>query len=194
MLDHSERRALLGIAREAIDAVLHDRDMRLAEVGISDALKQRRASFVTLKLDDELRGCIGTLEPVRRLVDDVAHNARAAAFRDPRFLPLNLHEAATLRIEISVLEVPRLLAVTDPAGLLERLRQDQPGLIVASGLRHATFLPSVWESLPDAGEFVAHLWKKAGLAPDEWPSDLALWTYGAEHFEEQVPDTTGSQG
>lgn len=155
---------------------------------ISAALNQPRASFVTLKCDDRLRGCIGTLDPVRRLSDDVAYNARAAAFRDPRFPPLASHETPLVQIEISVLGKPEALDIASRDELLKCLRPAMDGLIVETGSRRATFLPSVWESLPEPDEFVAHLWSKAGLRPDDWPSDIRLLRYDAEHFDEHATD------
>jgi uncharacterized protein len=188
MLDISDRRALLVIARGAIEETLHGRHAASADMVLSAAMNERRASFVTLKRDAMLRGCIGTLEPVRRLSDDVAYNAHAAAFRDPRFPPLTAPEVTGLQIEISVLGKPEAFDVASLDELLQRLRPETDGLIVASGLRRATFLPSVWESLSDPDEFVAHLWKKAGLEPGDWPTDLKLWRYEAEHFDDHAPD------
>ncbi|MGH8371301.1 MAG: AmmeMemoRadiSam system protein A [Gammaproteobacteria bacterium] len=186
MLDSSDRHILLGIARHSIEQALHHRHAEPAGTGGSAALNEHRASFVTLKCQDQLRGCIGTLEPVRRLSDDVAYNAHAAAFRDPRFPPLAPTELMPLRIEISILGKPEALDVADRHELLERLRPGQDGLIVATVSRRATFLPSVWESLPDPDEFVTHLWKKAGLIPDDWPPDLRLLCYVAENFKEET--------
>ncbi|MGH8401147.1 MAG: AmmeMemoRadiSam system protein A [Gammaproteobacteria bacterium] len=188
MLDASDRRALLEIARRVIEGRSSDRETGSSAATISAALNQPRASFVTLKRDDQLRGCIGTLEPVRRLSDDVAYNAHAAAFRDPRFPPLARHETPLVQIEISVLGRPEALDVADRDELLKCLRPAMDGLIVGTGSRRATFLPSVWESLSDPDEFVAHLWRKAGLRPDDWPSDIRLQRYTAEHFDEHTAD------
>jgi uncharacterized protein len=192
MLETTDRRALLVIARCAIEETLYRRDTPAPDTTLSAAMSERRASFVTLKCNAQLRGCIGTLEPVRRLSDDVAHNAHAAAFRDPRFPPLTAPEVAGLQIEISVLGKPEILDVADFDKLFQCLRPETDGLIVTSGSRRATFLPSVWESLPDPEEFVAHLWNKAGLKSGDWPPDLRLWRYHAEHFDEYEPGMQAS--
>lgn len=188
MLDNGDRHILLGAARRAIEQALHHRHAEPADIGGSSALRERRASFVTLKCDGSLRGCIGTLKVVRRLIDDVVYNAHAAAFRDPRFPPLTLPEVVNLRIEISALEKPEVLNVADRDELLTCLRPALDGLIVATASRRATFLPSVWESLPDPDEFVAHLWDKAGLTPGDWPPDLQLLRYTVEHVAEDSRD------
>ena len=185
-LDAADRQVLLQIARDTIE---HARDQRQREpTGISGspALNELRASFVTLKIAGNLRGCIGTLQPLRELLDDVAHNAYAAAFRDPRFTPLAAVETAKVQIEISVLDEPETLAVADRNELLQSLRPGRDGLIVACASRRATFLPSVWEVLADSEEFVTQLWRKAGLPPGSWPSDIQLLRYGVEHFYEST--------
>jgi AmmeMemoRadiSam system protein A len=115
---------------------------------------------------------------------DVAHNAYAAAFCDPRFLPVHSGEVAQLAIEISVLDKPEPINAASYRDLLEQLRPAMDGLIVEAGRQRATFLPSVWDSLPDPEDFVLHLWKKAGLAFAAWPSGIRLLRYGAEHFAE----------
>ena len=183
-LDADDRRALLHIARLTIEQALYHRRDEPAGVSGSAALNEWRASFVTLKIAGNLRGCIGTLQPLRELLDDVVHNAHAAAFRDPRFPPLAAGEVARMQIEISVLDEPEKLVAGNRDELLQSLRPGRDGLIVAAASRRATFLPSVWESLPDSGEFVTQLWKKAGLPAGSWPSDIQLLRYGVEHFHE----------
>ena len=156
-------RALLAIARNAIEA----------ELGVApperlpDAswLKPARASFVTLTQNGRLRGCIGSLEAHRPLGEDVRHNARAAAFSDPRFSPLTAAELAGTRVEVSLLSTPKLLAFADHADLIAQLRPGEDGLILEYGGGRGTFLPQVWESLPDPEQFVAELKRKAGLSP-----------------------------
>lgn len=189
MLDLENRLHLLGIARQTIEAALLAARFRSDDADIPVSLHEHRASFVTLKADGELRGCIGTLEPVRPLHADVAHNAYSAAFRDPRFPPLSSGEVAHLTIEISVLDKPEPINAASYRDLLEQLRPAIDGLIVEAGKQRATFLPSVWDTLPDSEDFVLHLWKKAGLRFGSWPPGIRLLRYGAQHFGESGIET-----
>lgn len=145
-------------------------------------LTKKRASFVTLTQDKALRGCIGSLEACRMLVEDVAYNAFAAAFRDPRFAPLQQQEFETLDIQISVLGTPEPLAVASEQDLLEQLRPGVDGLILQENKLRGTFLPSVWESLPQAEDFLSHLKMKAGLPAAYWSADMRVWRYTTESF------------
>ena len=168
--------ALLDIARAAIDYRLaHGRAPEVEPNAYPAALRARRASFVTLFLRQDLRGCIGKSRASLPLVADVAENAVAAAFADSRFDPLTAKEAGKLDIEVSVLDKPRPLAFTGEADLLARLRPGIDGVILRAGDdRMALFLPDVWAKLPEARDFMAHLRTKAGL-PDNYPaSDSAI--------------------
>jgi AmmeMemoRadiSam system protein A len=135
------------------------------------------ASFVTLRRGGELRGCIGSLEAHRPLAQDVSHNAWQAAFGDPRFDPLAAHELEGLHVEISILAPSQPLLARSEPELLAALRPGVDGLVLRLGARRATFLPSVWSSLPDAREFVAALKRKAGLREDYWSQELAFERY-----------------
>ncbi|HBZ69679.1 MAG TPA: AMMECR1 domain-containing protein [Deltaproteobacteria bacterium] len=146
-------------------------------------LQELRASFVTLRIGDKLRGCTGTLEAVRPLVVDVAENAFASAFRDPRFAPLAHDELATLDLHISILDSPERLAVDSEEELLRALRPGRDGLILEEGVRRATFLPAVWDQLPAPRDFVWHLKQKAGLTPDYWSPSLRLFRYAVREIE-----------
>lgn len=126
------------------------------------------ACFVTLKKSGQLRGCIGSPQAWRPLATDVAENAYRAAFRDPRFAPLQADEATDLDLHLSVLSPAHPMAFTDEADLLTQLAPGTDGLIIGDGSRRALFLPSVWEQLPDPAQFLAHLKVKAGLAPGHW--------------------------
>jgi hypothetical protein len=181
-LEDATRAALLKVARTSIQRrFLGDRAP--AEAGVDDpVLTEPRATFVTLKRDAALRGCIGVLEAVRPLLLDVAHNARAAAFQDPRFAPLAPVELADISIEISVLSSPEPLAAATRTELLTALKPGHDGLILQDGTHRATFLPAVWESLPQPRDFLAHLLHKAGLAPDHWSSNLRFFRYATESF------------
>jgi AmmeMemoRadiSam system protein B/AmmeMemoRadiSam system protein A len=147
-------------------------------------LEEPGATFVTLKTDQCLRGCVGSLERRRPLGDDVRANAQAAAFDDPRFAPLARDEYDTLEIEVSLLSASTPLLVASERELHARLRPGIDGVTLQWGHRRATFLPQVWESLRDPREFLAHLKRKAGLPPDFWCGDLAISRYTVEKFVE----------
>jgi AmmeMemoRadiSam system protein A len=170
--------SLIGIARAAIaqERGLAPRD------DAEDWLRIPGASFVTLKLDGELRGCIGSIDARRALGDDVAHNAHAAAYRDPRFPPVSALERARLAIEVSVLSERILFEAHDEAQAVATLRPGVDGVYLEYGTAGATFLPQVWESLPDPIAFLAELKRKAGLPPTFWHNDIKLWRYGVEKF------------
>ncbi len=141
-------------------------------------LRQPGASFVTLTHGDKLRGCIGSLEPHRTLARDLALNAYAAAFLDPRFAPLRDAEIAALDLEIAILNPLEPLPCRSEAGLLAQLRPGIDGLVLEAGTgRRATFLPKVWDMLPESGDFLRELRRKAGLAPDYWSESLRFARY-----------------
>jgi hypothetical protein len=167
--------ALLAIARSSIGAQFGLG--AIAEVS-HPALAKHGATFVTLRKDGELRGCIGSIEPRRPLGDDVRENAFASAFRDPRFPPLTRMEFGRTLIEVALLSTAELMEVRDEVDLLARVRPGEDGLVIAFGGHRATFLPQVWEALPDPLEFLTALKRKAGLAPDFWSVDLSVWRYG----------------
>lgn len=181
-LEAPEKALLLATARRAIEAGLQGRDWAPDPALASGALAAPGACFVTLKLDGRLRGCIGSLAPHRPLIQDVAANAQAAAFEDPRFPALDAEETQDLEIHLSVLGPTRPLPVKDEADLLAQLRPGLDGLVLKLGRRRATFLPSVWEELPEPAGFLAHLKQKAGLPPDYWSGDLAFERYEVEEF------------
>ena len=147
-------------------------------------LAQNGATFVTLTQNGNLRGCIGSLEAYRPLLTDVADNALAAAFRDPRFPPLGHEELAFTQVEVSLLDVPKPMEFAGEADALARLRPGIDGLILSYGHRRATFLPQVWESLPDRQQFMAHLKMKAGLPADFWDDGITLSRYGVQKWKE----------
>jgi AmmeMemoRadiSam system protein A len=147
------------------------------------ALRAKRASFVTLRQNGKLRGCIGTLEGDTPLVVGVAENAFKAAFRDPRFSPLGEADLPETEIHISILSPLERIEVLTEADLLAQLRPGVDGVVLQQGLQRGTFLPSVWEELPDAVEFVRQLKRKAGLPAEHWSDDLEVWRYTAELIE-----------
>ncbi len=181
-----ERRILLRVAREAIGARLEGRpEPRLDRAAIPASLWRPGASFVTLTIGGRLRGCIGSLQAYRPLVEDVQQNAIAAAFHDPRFPPLSRAEFDRVRIEVSILSEPKPLAFDGPEDLLRKLRPGVDGVVLHYRGRRATFLPQVWEQLPDGVDFLSNLAYKAGLPPDAWRwPGVQIETYQVEKFTE----------
>ncbi len=193
-----QKNLLLQIARDAIFQCLEKPDGKfprsgkkqqaatqlLPMVGHYPELKEERATFVTLTLNGNLRGCIGMLEACRPLAEDITENAVSAAFRDPRFPPLSRDEFGDLKISISVLSPPEEMTFSSEADLLNQIRPGIDGLILQEGVRKGTFLPSVWEELPETAAFVEHLKLKAGLPAGYWSDTLRVFRYTAECFSE----------
>lgn len=181
-----ERQLLLELARESVSATAMDRRLpRVDPANLPERLAAPGASFVTLMLHGRLRGCIGTLQAVLPLAEDVILRASSAARDDPRFPPVSEPELAELQIEISVLSAPRPLDYSSPQQLLERLRPQVDGVVLAHGRQRATFLPQVWERVPDPVQFIEMLCSKAGLPADAWRTlPLEISTYQVESFEE----------
>jgi AmmeMemoRadiSam system protein A len=146
-------------------------------------VRAKRASFVTLRQSGTLRGCIGMLEADAPLVVGVAENAFKAAFRDPRFSPLVEAELPETGIHISILSPLERVEVFSEADLLAQLRPGIDGVVLQEGIHRGTFLPSVWEELPDAAQFLQQLKRKAGLPAEFWSGDLEVWRYTAELIE-----------
>lgn len=177
---------LLEVARSSIHEGLLSGHTVVPDPALHESeLLEPGASFVTLQIERRLRGCIGSLEPGRPLLVDVAENAFSAAFRDPRFEALDFHEFQHLRIHISLLNQAEPMAVCSEADLIGQLRPGTDGLTLSDGLRRATFLPSVWEQLPEPADFVRQLKRKAGWRPDEyWGPEIIAERYTVESFGE----------
>jgi AmmeMemoRadiSam system protein A len=189
MRDDGLGRALVAIARRAIGAelgALDDSrvDPAWREHAAHPALDAPGASFVTLFKNGTLRGCIGTLEPRRPLGADVRANAVAAAFADPRFPRLGRDELAETLVEISLLSARESIEADNEGVLRDRLRPGVDGVVLEYGGRRATFLPQVWESLPEPAEFLAELKRKAGLPRDFWSSAVKASRYGVTKWRE----------
>lgn len=183
MLDNTDQQTLLQVAADSVRHGLETGNALKVEVAdYSAALQQPGASFVTLTIQRHLRGCIGMLQATRPLVEDVSHNAYSAAFEDSRFPPLNDAEYDQLEYHISILNPAEPIEFKSEADLLKQLRPGVDGLILEDRGRRATFLPSVWESLPSAADFLRHLKMKAGLSPDYWSSTLRAQRYTVEEF------------
>jgi len=177
------QKLLLHIARDAIARELDPAASCMPlQADLPAELLEERASFVTLETDGRLRGCIGTLEAYRPLVEDVKCNARSAAFQDPRFPPVTCRELTGLEIHISVLSAPENIPFSSEADLLGKIRPGIDGMILEDGFHRGTFLPSVWKQLPDKRQFLAHLKQKAGLPPAYWSENLKAYRYTAEYF------------
>ncbi|MBM5812474.1 MAG: AmmeMemoRadiSam system protein A [Gammaproteobacteria bacterium] len=180
-LDPAARRALLETAATAIEAGL---GLTTAEpptaAARSGVLGEPRASFVTLTIAAELRGCCGSIEPSRPLVLDVWHAAQASAFRDPRFPPLDATEWDSVGLEISVLTPCEPLRAGSEAELLRALVPGRDGLVLEWRGRRVTFLPKVWEQIDDPREFLHLLKRKAGWEAGFWAADLQVWRYETE--------------
>jgi len=181
--DTEKGATLLKLARSEIASKLG----QAGEVPLQAGwLEQPGASFVTLTRHGELRGCIGTLEAHRPLGIDVRENAVAAAFRDPRFMPLSRAEFDDIRVEVSLLSPAEPLAVEDEAAALAVLRPNVDGVVFEYGHYRSTFLPQVWEQLPDPAEFLAHLKRKAGLPVDFWAEQVRLSRYTVDKWKEAI--------
>lgn len=182
-LSEQDRNTLLQLAGDSIrHGLQHGTPLAVKAADYPPTLQARRASFVTLQRQGQLRGCIGHLEAVAPLVEDVADNAFAAAFRDPRFPPLRELELEGLDIHISVLTPSSPMRFSSEADLISQLRPGIDGLILQDGASRGTFLPSVWESLPDPADFFRHLKLKAGLSPLHWSNQLQVSRYETESF------------
>ncbi len=183
-----ERRLLLTLARRAIEAAVTDHVIVLPdESTLPERLLQPGASFVTLTTRDngELRGCTGSMEATEPLAINVCYCAVQTALYDYRFPPVSADELAELEIEISVLTEPQPLEFASPEELLRILDETRPGVLIQRGVHRATFLPQVWERLPDAATFLAHLCLKAGLPADDYlRPGLQVFTYQVEKFTE----------
>ena len=186
----ADRSELIERARRSIEAGLASGRLEPAPAARSPFLAEPRATFVTLNVDHDLRGCCGSIESRFALAEDVWRNAWASAFADPRFPPLTSSEYTSTHIHISVLSPLQALIARDEQDLLAQLRPGRDGLLLQLGAARATFLPAVWESLPEPAEFLAHLKHKAGWRPDFWSPRMEIWRYETESFGES--DTDGA--
>jgi uncharacterized protein len=176
-----ERKLLRDLALASIEfGLAHHCEMPISEHDWAAALRVQKATFVTLRNDGELLGCIGTLRAHRPLVRDVVHNAYQAAFGDPRFAPLMAHQMPGLELHISILSPLEPLQIDSEEDLLEQLRVGIDGLFIEDGDRAATFLPAMWPRLGDARTFLRALKEKAYLPPAYWSATLRAYRYTAD--------------
>lgn len=185
-LTDEEKAFLLKLARQAIEASVRGQPLPpLDPATLTPTLRENGASFVTLTVDGELRGCVGALEPYQSLAEDVREHAVAAALEDYRFPPVQEAELPKIRIEISRLTRPVPVTYTDGDDLLAQLRPGIDGVILRDGWRRATFLPQVWEKIPDKAGFLDNLCYKMGVPPDTWRRrHLDVLVYQVEEFHE----------
>jgi len=185
-LTPAEKTRLLEIAREAIVAAVHGSPPGPINRGdLTPLLQADGAAFVTLTVSGDLRGCIGALEAYQPLVDDVQEHAVAAALEDFRFPPVQAYELNSIKIEISRLTEPVPLAYEKPDDLLSKLHPHMDGVIIREGRHRATFLPQVWDKLPDPRAFLSQLCLKMGAPADYWTKNhLEVSVYQVEEFHE----------
>jgi AmmeMemoRadiSam system protein A len=187
-ISEDEGRLLLKLARESIHQEFdkHDDDFSsIIREACQDVFKQNRGVFVSLHQNGELKGCIGTIEPVTSLLEGVIDNAKHAAFHDTRFKPLSFKDLEDTKIEVSVLTRPEKIEYKDGMDLIGKIRPDLDGVIIKKGSHSATFLPQVWKQLKKPENFLQQLCLKAGLQPDEWKTgSLVVSTYQVQLFEE----------
>jgi len=185
----AQKNTMLRIAAQSIQHGLeHGTPLEIFSFEFESKLQELRATFVTLEINAQLRGCIGMLKAIKPVIEDVANNAYSAAFKDPRFQPLKPNEFENLDIHISILTPAEDFPVKDEADLLQQLRPDIDGLILQEGPYQSTFLPSVWESLPAPQDFLRHLKHKAGLSGDHWSDTIRFKRYQTLSFGSPVSD------
>ena len=193
-LTDGEKQTLLRLAREAMEHGVRGKTLRVLPLDNNSStphLSEYGASFVTLTIHGELRGCIGALEAHQPLVDDVREHAIAAALEDPRFRPVDETELDRIKIEVSHLTAPRPLEYSSSADLLTKLRPHVDGVILKSDYRRATFLPQVWEQIPDPEDFLDHLCEKMGARSNLWRNTkLQVLIYQVEEFHEIDTNST----
>lgn len=184
MFNESQRNCLLKTARDSIKYGFETgRALPIHLPDYDPPLCEQGACFVTLQINNQLRGCIGSLEAYRPLIEDVAENAFAAAFRDPRFSPLDYEEFDQLHYHLSILDKPEPLEFSSETDLLKKIRPGIDGLILHDKGYRGTFLPSVWESLPEPELFLSHLKQKAGLPSNYWSDTIQIEHYTVEDIE-----------
>lgn len=180
-LNKDQQQQLLTLAKNAIQhGLTTGKHLKVELADFPAELTAQRATFVTLQKHGQLRGCIGMLTAVRPLAEDIAENAFSAAFRDPRFPPLTAQELADLDIHLSILSPSEPMTFSSEQDLVSQIQPNIDGLILQEGHQRGTFLPSVWEQLPDPKQFLRHLKQKAGLPPNYWSNTVKIYRYTTE--------------
>lgn len=189
-MNESNRKIALSLARRAIDFYFSlGRPLEMTEAEFSNLpfdFRERRACFVTLTKAGNLRGCMGHLSPIQTLGQDIAENATKAGFNDPRFSPLMPEEFPEIKIEISILTESHPIQFASPGELMARLKSGRDGVTIHRGEYGATYLPQVWQEIPEKDKFLSSLCEKAGLAADDWKTPgLQAEIYQVEAFVEE---------
>jgi AmmeMemoRadiSam system protein A len=186
-LSAHDKKILLELARQSIQLATERKTLPELDLdAFSPILQCDGASFVTLTESGELRGCIGTLEPYQPLVQDVCEHAVAAALHDYRFPPLQSYEVPLVKIEISRLTLPEPVRYSNPLDLPGLIRPGTDGVTLRDGVHRATFLPQVWEKIPEPYDFLSHLCQKMGVSPGLWQKKvLTVSVYQVEEFQEE---------
>ena len=185
-LTDGEKQTLLRLAREAMEYAVRGKKLPPLDDGfLTPRLRENGASFVTLTINGNLRGCIGTLEAYQPLAEDVREHAIAAALEDPRFRPVGESELSRVSLEVSRLTAPHPLEYSSSEDLLAKLRPHIDGVILKDDYRRATFLPQVWEKIPDPEDFLDNLCSKMGAKHNLWRNTkLQVYVYQVEEFHE----------
>ena len=187
-LTDEEKQTLLRLAREAMEHAVREKTLCVPPLdnnSLTPRLRENGVSFVTLTINDNLRGCIGALEAYQPLAEDVREHAIAAALEDPRFRPVDENELSRIRLEVSRLTAPYPLEYSSSEDLLVKLRPHVDGVILKDDYRRATFLPQVWEKISAPEEFLDHLCAKMGAKPNLWRNTkLQVYVYQVEEFHE----------
>lgn len=181
LLNEKNRRSLLDLAYRSIETGLktgNPLNINLRDYSVQ--LSQQKATFVTLEKNHQLCGCIGMLDAVLPLAEDVCENAFSAAFKDPRFPPLKKSDFKDITIHISILSEPEIMSFISEEELIAQIRPNIDGLILECGSRKGTFLPSVWETIKTPSHFLQHLKQKAGLAKHYWSDQIKVYRYTTE--------------
>ena len=142
-----------------------------------------RATFVTVYVEGQLNGCIGSLEPRRPLVADISHNAYHAAFEDPRFARVSAVDVDNVSVHLAILGPLQEMEIAEEGELLQKMRVGTDGIVLDDGARRATFLPAVWEKIPDPAMFIAQLKRKGRFGADEWPASMHVYRFEVEEFD-----------
>ncbi len=180
-LTHQEQSLLLELSKQSIDyGVVYGKPMELDSSIYSKRLRREQATFVTIELNNSLRGCIGQLRPIQPLVNDIVANSFSAAFKDPRFSAVTKNEAKNLNITLSLLNEPKELDFEGKENLFQRINIGSDGVIINDLGKTGVFLPVVWEMFPDPEEFFKKLKEKAGIPSNKWSSTLKVLTFSVD--------------
>lgn len=186
-MNQKDKKYLLELSRRTLEKYFQNKEiLQVEKDDLSESLKERKGAFISLRENECLRGCIGSLEGIKPIFEEVIENSLASALFDPRFPPLKKEELKNIKIEISILEpLKKLVSFTTTEGLINYLKENKPGLLIKKGTFQATFLPQVWEELKTPELFLSRLCQKAGLAEDEWKKmNFDIYQYEATVFKE----------